>query len=234
MTGNELNKNIREVLGKAVNSLMVNDYDEAVKSLKAAEVLDPQNPEILFNLSVSYARMGLHKSAVDYCLRILSLSQQTVDFLLVKKMLAFSLISLERTADAKKALNEVLDLNDRDAAALAMLGFCHEKTGNMKEALALHKKILSIEPGNSNGLNSAAYLTAVTGGPLQEALRMVSAALKSHPESPAYLDTLGFILMRSGDYKRSDAAFRKALTKLPGNREILAHIAELKQLISGK
>lgn len=230
MNDNEINKELRSLTGSALDNFFVNDYEKAVLNLKSAEMLDPENPEILHNLTVCYARMGLHQTSIQYAQKLLKSESGYIDTSAVKKMLSFSYISIKDHKKGLFLLEEILKVSPGDEAALSMKGYCLEKTGSYKEAEKVYRKVLTINPDNHSAMNSIAYLSAKRDGDIKEAMKYISAALKAKPSNPAYLDTMGCILMKSGDLKRADAAFKKALKFLPGENEIIQHIKELEKL----
>ena len=227
MQGNELNSKIRALLNSALMDINGADYDDALASLKAAESLDPQNPEALYNLGITYCRMGLFHTAVAYFEKLLNLPFTSVDVLSTIKLLAFSLI---RIADYPLALERIEGgrrMSPDDTTLLAIEGYCLEKTGRASDALRTYRLILDINPVNANAMNSIAWLLAESGGNLDEAMVFASKALRIRPESPAYIDTMGCILLRKGDTASAARFLRKALDLQPDSEEIRSHLEEL-------
>ena len=227
MEGNELNSKIRALLNSALMGINDADYDSALASLKASEALDPQNPEALYNLGVTYCRMGLFHTAISYFEKLLNLPFTSVDVLSTIKLLAFSLI---RIADYSLALERIETgrrMSPDDTTLLSVEGYCLEKTERMSEALRTYRLILDIDPVNANAMNSIAWLLTESGGNLDEAMVLASKALRIRPESPAYLDTMGCILLRKGDTASAARFLRKALDLQPDSEEIRSHLEEL-------
>lgn len=226
MQGNELNSKIRALLNSALTDINDADYDAALASLKATEALDPQNPEALYNLGVTYCRMGLFHTAVAYFEKLLNLPFTSVDVLSTIKLLAFSLI---RIADYSLALDRIESgrrMSPDDTTLLSVEGYCLEKTGRMSEALQTYRLILDIDPVNANAMNSIAWMLAESGENLDEAMVLASKALRIRPENPAYLDTMGCILMRKGDTASATRFLRRALDLQPDSEEIRSHLEE--------
>jgi len=90
----DLNSSVQSILKSASGSLLSSDYSSALQELKKGEVLDKDNPEILYNLGITYTRLGLFKTAFEYFNRVLSLKFQFIDMLHVKKNIAYCLINL--------------------------------------------------------------------------------------------------------------------------------------------
>jgi len=231
-TESSIQKDINEFTGKALQSFFVENYDDAIRNLKAAEVLDKYNPEILYNLGVSYLHMGLHKTALSYLYRVLALSAGYSGILTVKKLIAFALIQTKEFNDALQYVREVIKDSPSDITALNMGGYCHEMQNNYFDALKLYGHILSIDNKDANACNSMAYILAKTNGDIKEALQFALKAFKSNPNNPAYCDTLGYICMKAKKYDKAEEYLLKALEQMPLSSDIRKHLNELNKIKS--
>lgn len=220
----DINIRIRKFLSTALREIDSGNYDVAIENLRAAEVLDPRNPETLFNLGISFCRKEQYIEAIDHFTRLIKLPSTPVDLLTVLKLISFSLIRLESYDQAIVHAREGLRLVPDDTVLLNLAGSCQEKSGRIPEAIALFRKILEIEPGNANARNSLAFLLAGSGTDLNEALEHATAAVKASPDNAAYLDTLGFVYLKKGNADLSRKHLKKALSLNPGSREIKNHI----------
>jgi len=228
MTEIDLQNRIVHFLHSAGEKFFVKNYDDAIRDLKAAEVLDKNNPEILFNLGINYCRKGLHRTSVEYFEKVLGLPFKYVEILTLKKMLAFALISSGSLKEADRRLDEVLELVPADTVALNMKGYSLEKQGKIGQAMDVYKNIIKIDKNNYNAYNSLAYLIAKNGGNLNEAQKYANKAVAASPENPAYLDTIGYIYMKKGRVKEAMKYLYEARKRMPVSEEIQEHINELK------
>ncbi len=224
MTSPDLHERIKKFLNSALRKISAKDYDSAIEKLMAAEVLDKDNPEILYNLGVCYCKKELFNSASSYFKRVVGLPLTFVDILTVIKMLSYSLIMARDTEQAKKYINDGLNKAGNDATLLNMQGYIFEKEKKYKEALEIYQTIIDIDKNNSNAYNSAAYIISAADGDLNEALTYARNALRRSPENPAYLDTMGFIQIKKGQFDIAKRYLKKALEKLPDSKEIKDHV----------
>ncbi len=223
MSEADLNKQIRSFLNSAFRSIHTRDYNEALRELKAAEVLDRQNPEILYNIGITYSRMGLHKTAVEYFDRVVQLPRTFIDIAMVKKLLAFSHINLGSYNMALGILDPIINNNHDDDTSLSMKAYCLEKSGKLDEAMKIYRFVIKKNPASTSAYNSLAYLIAETGGDLDTALKLGEQALKREPENPYYLDTVGYIHLKRGDYDKAGEYLARAIEKYPLSEEIKGH-----------
>jgi tetratricopeptide (TPR) repeat protein len=220
-------KKLRALLDSGLQNYLTGDYTEAIRDLKAAEVLDHQNPETLYNLGLSYSRLGLHKSALDYLYRVIELPFDFVEELTVRTVLALTLIHLGEYLEAQEQLDRVLsvDRTNRAASNLKAYGLYQQK--KIDEAVDQYRRILAREPDNATAANSLAYLLVSEKGETVESQELVKKSLEKYPANPAYLDTLGYILLKLGDYENARKVLEKARESAPLEDEILEHQKEL-------
>lgn len=229
----ELNSRIRNFLDSATRKSTRREYEKALEDLKAAELLDRDNPAVLYNLGVCCTRTGLYEEAVEYFKKLLLLPYTFVEVIIVKKLLAYSLIMGGGYQIALAQLDECLSMSRRDVAAMNMKGYCLERLERYSEAIEVFREILEVDPQNSNACNSIAYLLALNGGDLNEALRCAKAAVDSSLDNPAYMDTIGFVYLKRNQGDMAKNYLKKALALMPDSEEIKAHINELLKINGG-
>ena len=79
---------------------------------------------------------------------------------------------------------------------------------------------------SAEALNALGYTLADRNERLDEAFALVSRALKLRPDSPAVLDSMGWVLYRQGDLEQAAVYLRRALD-LSQDDEIAAHLGEV-------
>ncbi len=225
----DLNSSVKSLLKSAAGNLLSYDYSTALEELKKGEVLDRDNPEILYNLGITYTRLGLYKTALEYFGRVLSLESRFIDIHHVKKNIAFCLINLENYSDALKNLESILHDFPADVPALNMKGYCLEKSGRVNDSIRTYSEIFRHDKSNYNSMNSTAYLMAKQGINLKKALEIAEYVYRHNRSNPAYRDTLGYVYLKSGDYDRAEKHLKAAFRDMPFSNEIASHIEELKE-----
>ena len=227
MSQTELNQRIQHFLQEALTRLNQRDYDRAVENLKAAEVLDKDNPEILYNLGIAYCRMGLYHTALKYFQKVKALPFTFVEVITVNKPLSYCYMMRDNSKRPLQVIDDSLRLAPSDTTLMNLKGYCYEKDDRKNEALTLYRQILEIDHNNINAMNSLAYLLALTGADLNEAIMYAQRICDSNPDNPAYLDTLGFIHYKKGNTESARKFLKKALSLAPDSPEIREHINHL-------
>ncbi len=81
-------------------------------------------------------------------------------------------------------------------------------------------------PDSPSIKNSLAYTYALENNNLPEAETLARDAVKTEPENPAYLDTLGWVLYRKGQFDASLQYLLSAAEQLRDNPEVLEHVGD--------
>jgi tetratricopeptide (TPR) repeat protein len=125
------------------------------------------------------------------------------------------------------------DLAPRFSQAYAKRAAVYQELHQLDRALQDLDRAVQLSPADSgeliNNLNNRAYVRALSGQRLDEALRDVEQAIELYTSRPerqgrvatapaAYLDTLGYIRFRRGDFEAARHDIENALTTLQNER----------------
>jgi tetratricopeptide (TPR) repeat protein len=114
----------------------------------------------------------------------------------------------------------------RASAAMTRGGALYGK-GDLPAATDAFVAAATISPRNAAALNNAAYLVAKVKGDNAKAFEFASKAVVLAPAQPDYLDTLGYVLMRSGRMAEAEDALNKSVAVSP-TASALMHLAQLR------
>ncbi len=102
--------------------------------------------------------------------------------------------------------------------------------GEQQDDLVLMEKdlriILAADPNNAAALNALGYTLADRTTRYAEAMELVSRALELQPNEPAILDSMGWVLFRTGRYDESVQYLSRAYGNFP-DPEVAAHLGEV-------
>jgi tetratricopeptide (TPR) repeat protein len=111
-----------------------------------------------------------------------------------------------------------------------------ERNGAFERAVELFKRVLSRKPEAEDvsdfrsyvdALNYLAYMWAERGMEIDQALIYVNEALGYHPDSPAFLDTRGWIYFMQGSVEEARIDIQRALDLMPDDPTITDHMGDL-------
>jgi tetratricopeptide (TPR) repeat protein len=90
-------------------------------------------------------------------------------------------------------------------------------------------KVLADDPKNAQALNYLGYMLADRGTRLEEALGYIRRAVALDPQNGAYLDSLGWVYYRMGNYDLAEENLRRASEKIRSDPTVQAHLGDLYQ-----
>jgi tetratricopeptide (TPR) repeat protein len=102
-----------------------------------------------------------------------------------------------------------------------------EQNGNFEAAERLLERCLVLAPEFAQALNYLAYMWADKGVNLDKARDYVVRALAVEPDDGAFLDTLGWIEYRKGDFREALGHLKKALDRMPDDPVIAQHAGDV-------
>jgi tetratricopeptide (TPR) repeat protein len=135
-----------------------------------------------------------------------------------------------RYKEAEEAAHaaEVLPGQARDNEMVwFLLGAIYERQKFFDKAEEQFKKVLAVNPKNAPVLNYYGYMLGDLGIRLDEAEALLQRALQEEPYNGAYLDSLGWIYFKQGNYAASEATLRKAVERESHDATIHSHLGDL-------
>ena len=246
---NEVSGHFR--LGQA--RIHLRQYAQARTSLRRAMTLAPDAPVIvaaLAGLEVQQANTGAAMDVVDgyikkhpaaaegYQLRgdVLMAQEhyETADqaYAHAEQIQPTSVLTLKRSralsqvsggTRAVELLKGWLESHPQDDAIRLSLAEAYRTAGRAAEAIDIYNKMLATKPDQVTVLNNLALTYLSSHDP--RAVATAEAAFKLAPQHPFIADTYGWVLLQSGDAKKSKPILEQAYAKLPEQPDIQTHLA---------
>ena len=128
--------------------------------------------------------------------------------------------------DAVPILTDALSREPNNVEVLYTRALAYEQLGNIDSTEADLRRILKLKPNSPDALNALGYTLADQTDRYSEALHLISQALELNPESPAIIDSMGWVLLKLGRLDEAEVYLEKAWEKTQ-DHEIAAHYGEL-------
>lgn len=106
------------------------------------------------------------------------------------------------------------------------LGDAYNGLDNNEKAFSSYEKALENNPDNDHVLNNYSYFLTLDKKDLDKALTMSTKLLELFPNNPTYLDTHGWVLYVSGDFKSSKKFLEKAAS-LDEDGTVIEHYGDV-------
>ena len=148
----------------------------------------------------------------------------------VDEDLAQVYIRLKRFKEASEHLdkaNALATKPDEKLEVLYLRGEFYERQKMYDQAEVQFRKALAIDPHNPGVLNYLGYMLADQGQKLPEALKLIHEAVELEPQNGAYLDSLGWVYFKLGQYPEAEENLRKANERMNSDPTVHDHLGEL-------
>jgi len=124
---------------------------------------------------------------------------------------------------------EIAGSEDRKQIAKLSLATAQQNSGDFRGAETTLRGILAESPNNPIAQNNLGYFLAERNEKLDEALKLIQEALKSEPDNPSYLDSLGWVYFKQGKFDLAEEYLKKALKFDTSSATIHEHLGDVYQ-----
>lgn len=149
--------------------------------------------------------------------------REAIDILFVKARLV---ASLERYDEALVFYEQLVAYRPGNENAMLGRGDLLLRLGRLDDAVAQYREAVEHFPESALSLNALGYTLADRTEEYREAERLIRKALTYNPESPAIIDSLGWVLFKLGQYEEALVELQRAYEGLD-DPEVAAHIVEV-------
>ena len=122
---------------------------------------------------------------------------------------------------------EALSLPDTPPRLLFNRAVAHEHFNEYEKVESSLKKLLTIEPQNSEALNFLGYVYAEQKIKLHEAESLIRRALNEKPDDGYYLDSLAWVYYQRGEYDKAIGTQTKALSHISDDPVMHEHMGDM-------
>ena len=203
-------------------------YDKATDIAREAAKAMPANKSIQLMLAGQLADTGHADDGVALATAQLKHNDDDRDVYLA---LAQINTRLRRWKDAGADIDKAAALpthgDDDSRYVLFLRGALEERQKHYDAAEEQFRKILALDPNNSMTLNYLGYMLADRGVKLDDALVMLQKAVQLEPQNYAYLDSLGWVYFKLGQYPLAEENLRKASERVSTDPTVHDHLGEL-------
>ena len=147
----------------------------------------------------------------------------TIDMMQARAQL---LASLERFPEALEVYDQVLEYRPESESVALGKAELLLRMGRLDDAIDQYRDAVKRWPDSALSLNALGYTLADRTDEYREAARLIKKALEMEPDSPAIIDSWGWILYRQGEYEQALVELRRAYESLK-DPEVAAHIVEV-------
>jgi len=204
-------------------------FDKAIEVSKKAVASDPNDRDLKLMLAGELADQGKPDDGLAMAKSLLDNAtpdEQRGVWLAIGQMD----VRLRRWKDAEDAFDktEPLTTKKEDRTYLFFLrGELAERQKHMEPAEQYFRQALDLDPDSAMTLNYLGYMMADKGLRLPEALKMIKKAVEQEPMNGAYLDSLGWVYFKMGEYELAEDNLRQAVNRDQTDPTVHEHLGDL-------
>jgi Tfp pilus assembly protein PilF len=137
---------------------------------------------------------------------------------------------LHRWKGADEALAKAGTMTTKQEDRIYLLflkGEVAERQKHDEPAEQFFRQVLDLDPANAMTLNYLGYMLADKGIRLPEALKMIRKAVEAEPMNGAFLDSLGWVYFKMGEYELAEENLRQAVERDRSDPTVHDHLGDL-------
>jgi tetratricopeptide (TPR) repeat protein len=207
--------------------LITEDGEQSLHHLIRTTELMPENDAAWRQLVQTYYIEGMYEETIEAGLRAEEFIPQDA-FILFFVGGAYFL--KDKHEEAARWLSTASDLPSRApfrSIILGTLGDTYASLDDWENADTAYEEAISLDPDNDVALNNYAYYLSEREIRLEEAREMAHRALELSPDNAAFLDTMGWIYFKLGDYEKAHEYIRASIETGDASAEVMEHMGDV-------
>ena len=185
------------------------DKDKAIRYFKKVMPNSGFYKEAVIQISFLYQEQGKIEGAISYLESVIQNMPDNPELLLY---LGSFYEEIEAFEQAENVLKQGLKVDSGNTRLHFRLGVVYDKVGRKKESIEEMKAVIDLDPTHANALNYLGYTYAELGENLDEAERLIKAALKEKPDDGYITDSLGWVYYKKRLYTKALKYLKKAVS----------------------
>lgn len=198
-------------------------YEEASKIMYEAVESFPEDFAVNFILGLSLAQLNQQEDAEGYLQKAVELNPNDLNAL---SAYGYTLSQLKKNDEAIRYLKHALRIDPDDVNLIGTLGLIYNSINMHAESDSAYERALELDPENSLINNNYSYALAVRGEQLERALEMVKISIEADSLNSSYLDTIGWVYFKLGNYELAKKYLEKAIEVGGESAVMLDHLAD--------
>jgi tetratricopeptide (TPR) repeat protein len=215
----------REIMHKlAILEIDGGMYSEAIELLNAQKQMTPEEK---YYLAIAYSGQKDFEKSLAILTEINTDNQLKCDAAILRSSI---LEDMGKSSEAFDELKNTWEKVSKESACREVgyrLATAFEEKGMVNEGLLVAESILATDPKDAIMLNFVGYIWADQGINLDKAKKMIGDALMARPDDGFIMDSMGWVLFKSGKPLDALPYMEKALKKYANEPLINEHMGDI-------
>lgn len=212
---------------EAIKYFNMKRWDSALQSFQeidASAFAPEEKADIAYYLGLCYTKLERYNDAVLYLEQVVAGEGGDSRVSQCRLTLAFIYLSTKRYKMADFELERLVNSGLKTVQIFTMMGYSAWNQKLNEEAVEYYEKALEIEASNLTAMNCLGFILAETGIDATRGVELCKKVVEKKPNSPAYLDSLGWAYYKAGEITEARSYLRRALDLAPKQKEISSHM----------
>lgn len=184
--------------------LLAKNFEESIKTFGKVLEINPNIPAARLQIGIAYIEMGEYQKAAECLSQIGELPTAPYFEAYCYSRLGNYQKALELLIKAQKLAEEKGNTDFVSKEFMLTMASYYERIKNYEKCIEILKKLSAQYPEDAEIANFLGYILADNNMELKQAKELIELALEQNPTSPAYLDSLAWVLYRLGKYKEAE------------------------------
>jgi len=200
------------------------NYDDAAAHYAKLIEIDPSREDAWVHYASVYAEQQKFKQMAEILERARALfpNEFRINFFL--GIAYYRGGKLEQGIDP---LERALQIHADDMNTISTLALIYDALKQWEDSDRLYEQALKLDPNNHLILNNYGYSLANRNDQLNRAKEFTQRALEQQPKNPSYLDTMGWIYFRLGQYEEARNYILQAVETGDVSAEVNEHLGDI-------
>ncbi|HHP7236942.1 tetratricopeptide repeat protein [Longibacter sp.] len=209
------------------------EFERSAELLQRALQQNPRSPQRWTRAAAAHLQAGQARRASTVADEGLLLFPGRASLLRVS---AYASMNLGQNGAAATRFREAIDALDADQNTLrsqlnGALGLVYARMQQFSKSDAAYARALDANPEHAEAANNYAFSLADRGVHLDRALRLARRAVRLDSTNAAYLDTLGWVYFKKGNFERARSTLHDALRTGQATASVYEHFGDVSEAL---
>ncbi|MDR2793614.1 MAG: tetratricopeptide repeat protein [Treponema sp.] len=187
--------------------------------------------ELAYYTGLCYAKLKCFAEAQPYLEKYIKEAKDKRRVYQCRMTLAYAYIMTKKAKKAQYELTVLVNNGFESVQLYVTLAYAAWLQQSYTDAIEWYERALSVDSNNLTALNGLGFILADTGQDAKKGLRFCKRAVEKRPDSPVYLDSLGWAYYKDGKISEARKCLKKAREKAPDDVFIQEHLEAVEKAI---
>ncbi|MDR3356099.1 MAG: tetratricopeptide repeat protein [Spirochaetaceae bacterium] len=212
---------------EAVRLYNMKRWDSALQTfheVDASAFSPAEKMDLAYYLGLCYTKLERYNDAILYFEQVVTGDSGPLRVCQCRLTLAYIYMITNRPRMAEFELDRLIKNGFKSVQIYTMMAYAACMQKQFDRAVKMYEDALDIDPANSTAMNGLGFLLVENGTDIRRGLDLCKKAVEKHPQSAAYLDSLGWAYYKTGQLVEARQWLRRALDLAPRQKDISSHM----------